>query len=330
MRALTSPGTAGVAVFEFPLGQLHAGGAGLLDRSGRQLRLVESRVVLADLTVGGAVIDQVLVVPRGDIVEVHSHGAPAVQAALLAAYGRESRTHSAAARLLQEAMSLEQFDLAVEQLHWGFDEEVAIIERLPDHERSVVLSEARERSRVAMAHVVAQRVVLMGAQNVGKSTLFNHLLLRERSLTGPLAGLTRDPILEVTVLSGYPYEVVDTAGECPAGSTQEIDALAIEAGRALREGALTVLVVDGHRQPSAWDRRLRDVASLIVASKSDLPAAEWPNEFPCHAHVSVQLPSAQLRGLLGELLRSIRRLPPAGRVGGFAALQQSDLVRLRG
>lgn len=61
------------------------------------------------------------------------------------------------------------------------------------------------------------RVVLAGAPNAGKSTLFNALLSRRRAVTSDLAGTTRDAIVETITLSGdargpITVELVDIAG----------------------------------------------------------------------------------------------------------------------
>ena len=55
-------------------------------------------------------------------------------------------------------------------------------------------------------------VVIIGKPNVGKSTLFNCLLDRERAIVHDLPGTTRDSIEEELVLSGVPVRLIDTAG----------------------------------------------------------------------------------------------------------------------
>ena len=53
---------------------------------------------------------------------------------------------------------------------------------------------------------------MVGRPNVGKSTLVNRLLGRERMLTGPEAGITRDAIAVDWAWQGRPVVLVDTAG----------------------------------------------------------------------------------------------------------------------
>ena len=54
----------------------------------------------------------------------------------------------------------------------------------------------------------------------GKSTLANHLLNRERSLTGPEPGLTRDTVRDTFEFEGQKVELADTAGWLKPAATQ--------------------------------------------------------------------------------------------------------------
>ena len=285
---------------------------------------------LAALVLDGQVVDEVLVVDRGSgELEMHLHGAPAVLAALRAkfSFGPDGQRAEPAEHLLREALSPEQLELALEQCRQPFLRFLARLEEMPAVERGAAVGAATRRSAVAMAHVSPARVVLVGAQNAGKSTLFNHLLFRERVLTGPMPGLTRDPIAEVATLCGYPYELVDTAGEGPAEAA--VDVAAIAAGRSRRAGAMALLVVDQSRGPTHVDRELFELlgpGTLVVANKSDLPGIAWPGDFPCRARLSgTTNDSPGIRRAVGELLREARGLPAAGPVGGPAALDQHQL-----
>lgn len=330
MELLTPGGLAGVAVVRVDADERAALLPLLHDRRGGPFTLQAGGLQRALLRLDGGDLDDVLVVDRGrGGLELHVHGAPAVLDALRGRFPmRAAAATSPAMRLLWEAMGETQLDLALEQLAFDFHAALAALARLPEPERSAARHAALERSRPALAMATPQRVVLIGQQNAGKSSLFNRLLCRERVLTGPTAGLTRDPVAERTVLAGYPYELIDTAGEGPASAP--VDAEAIERGRAQRRDAIVVLLVDAGLGPTAADRALLADSDLVIASKSDRPRAPWPATMPCHAEVSALAGDlAALRTAFGERLRRHRGLPPAGPVGGFAALSVAQLEALR-
>ncbi len=352
MNLLSPPGLAGIAILGVAAAERELILAALATPAGKPCQLVAGQPPMrAVLRLGGQVVDDVLVVSRANQqLELHVHGAPAVLDQLDQRFGVVVVAPGCPAeRLLREALSTAQFSLALEQLSFDFDGELAALRASPD--RSAGIAAARERSRVAQALVDPARVVLVGQQNAGKSSLFNQLLFRERALTGDTPGLTRDAVAEVTTLAGYPYELVDTAGEGPAAS--ELDQLAIASGRSWRRGALVVLVIDGSIGPTGSDRALMAESSLVVRSKVDLPQTPWPADVACDLEVSTQAGTAeQVRTTLGSLLASYRRLPEArlpatglpetqagsatadpageqvGGVGGFAALDEVQRKQL--
>ena len=55
-------------------------------------------------------------------------------------------------------------------------------------------------------------VAILGAPNVGKSTLLNSLLNEDRAIVSEIAGTTRDAIEDQIVINGFNYRFVDTAG----------------------------------------------------------------------------------------------------------------------
>lgn len=294
----------------------------------------------ARLLLDGHEVDDVLVVDRGAHgVEIHLHGAPAVLALLAHRFRwSEEPPLSPALRLRREAIGVQQLDLALEQASTDFASHLEGLQRLsPTALRAEVQATIR-RSRAASAMTQPRRLVLVGAQNAGKSTLFNRLLFRERVLTGPAAGLTRDPVAEVTVLDGYPYEVVDTAGAGDFAS--ELEARAFVAGQRYVEHSIVCLVVDAQRGPGAVDRAM--IAAfrgpvLALVNKCDLPAVAWPEDLPEPLSVSAATdPATVIRARVGARLRALRRLPVAGPVGGPAALDEAQrralwaLARRRG
>lgn len=330
MRLLTPPGVAGVAVVSADAGERERLARCLVAADGNPVATTRGGPPRrAALRLDGAVTDDVLVVDRGDRgLELHLHGSRAVLEALARRFPFAARAEpSPARRLLLEAMCDTQLALAVEQLDCDFASFRAALEGLPPSERARASAAARERSRIALAQVQPARLVLVGAQNAGKSSLFNRLLFRERAATGPTPGLTRDPVRERTVLDGYPYELIDTAGEGEAALP--VDERAIARGRELRAGAHLLLVVDASIGPSERDRELARTAGLVIANKSDLPAGRWPDDLPCALCISCTTEaSLRLRTEVGRALRRRRGLPAAGPVGGPAALCSDDAESL--
>src|SRR5690606_4362403 len=96
-----------------------------------------------------------------------------------------------------------------------------------------------------------------------------------------------------------------------------------------RARALVVLVVDRSAGVGPVERALLAVPpALVVATKSDLPAAPWPADVaPAALDVSCIDPaaSAAVREAFGAQLACVRGLPPAGGLGGVAAVDDEEL-----
>ena len=114
-------------------------------------------------------------------------------------------------------------------------------------------------------------VVILGAPNVGKSSLLNALAGNEAAIVSAEEGTTRDTV-EVTMdIAGFAVSLVDTAGlrEVPQGVEEEGIRRALTKAEA---ADLTLLVADASR----WDETWRRVEShcgenvLVVAGKADL------------------------------------------------------------
>ena len=55
-------------------------------------------------------------------------------------------------------------------------------------------------------------LAIVGAPNVGKSSLFNRLVERERAIVTATPGTTRDLVTETVSIDGIPVRLIDTAG----------------------------------------------------------------------------------------------------------------------
>lgn len=114
-------------------------------------------------------------------------------------------------------------------------------------------------------------IAILGAPNVGKSSLINILARREAAIVSSIAGTTRD-VIEVRMdIGGYPVTLADTAGL--RATADEIEAEGVRRALARAEHAdLKLLVFDGDDWP-AVDRetaKLIDDQAICVVNKADL------------------------------------------------------------
>jgi tRNA modification GTPase len=120
-------------------------------------------------------------------------------------------------------------------------------------------------------------VAIAGRPNVGKSTLLNALLGKERAIVTPLAGTTRDTIEEQITIDGYLVRICDTAGLRDSSCLIEQDGIR-RARELVLQSDLIIYVVDGSLPFSQEDRdhlaRLQKHKTIIVINKSDISINE--------------------------------------------------------
>src|ERR1700752_280238 len=118
------------------------------------------------------------------------------------------------------------------------------------------------------------RVTITGRPNVGKSSLFNGLIDRERAIVTDIPGTTRDTLTEAIDLDGIPLILTDTEGL--RETTDGIETLGIERTRhAMSDADLVLVVLDGADELGPPDHQLLEQTAntrrLVVMNKSDLP-----------------------------------------------------------
>lgn len=111
-------------------------------------------------------------------------------------------------------------------------------------------------------------VAIVGAPNVGKSTLLNALAGRDAAITSEHAGTTRDPIEVRMEARGLPITLVDTAGLREA--RDPVEAIGIERARRRAEAAdLRVFLVEDSEDPGSLGVTVK-YDDVIVLAKADL------------------------------------------------------------
>jgi tRNA modification GTPase len=114
-------------------------------------------------------------------------------------------------------------------------------------------------------------VALLGAPNVGKSSVINMLAGREAAIVSAQAGTTRDVIEVHLDLAGYPVTIADTAGLRQA--QDEIESEGVRRALTRAEAAdIKILLFDAARYPDIDGETLRLAGSnaIVVLNKCDL------------------------------------------------------------
>jgi tRNA modification GTPase len=116
-------------------------------------------------------------------------------------------------------------------------------------------------------------VVLAGRPNVGKSSLFNALLGRERALVTEIAGTTRDAIEAHTDFLGWPVRLADTAGL--RNVSERVEQLGVAVSRQWVGAAdLVILCVEAGRSIGPDEAAIAaERPTLVVRTKADLTPA---------------------------------------------------------
>ncbi|HET9696386.1 MAG TPA: GTPase, partial [Terriglobales bacterium] len=99
-------------------------------------------------------------------------------------------------------------------------------------------------------------LAIVGRPNVGKSTLFNRLIGRRRSIVGDEPGITRDRIYGTTEWNGRQLRVIDTGGIIPEDKELIPSEIYRQAKVALEEADAVVLVVDSRTELAKPDMEL--------------------------------------------------------------------------
>ncbi len=112
------------------------------------------------------------------------------------------------------------------------------------------------------------KLVIVGAPNVGKSSLLNTLLKEERAIVTDVAGTTRDSLEEQLDIRGHFFRIVDTAGI--RATEDAVEKLGIERTyKHVKEADVIVFLFDGSRVLLEEDRSLVSEVSRMCGALKD-------------------------------------------------------------
>jgi tRNA modification GTPase len=287
--------------------------------------------------------------------------------------GRLDLTQAEAVRDLIDAQTLFQAKVAAQQLEGALSNRlkpikqklvdlIALLEAGIDFAEDDVsiATDATIRDRIAEVRVPLQQLAntfaygkivhqgltlaIVGRPNVGKSSLFNRLVERERAIVTAQPGTTRDLVSEIVAIGGIPVELVDTAGIRQAPDDAEAETLGIKKSiEALADADLVLVVMDKSQPRNKEDEDLLSQIearpAIVVENKSDLPSACGDGTPPRpNAHVgtaalgrpaersSATPPIIQTSALTGEGIPALREAILSHVAGDRTTHQESGFL----
>ena len=117
------------------------------------------------------------------------------------------------------------------------------------------------------------RTAIIGAPNVGKSTLMNFLSKREKSIVTDIAGTTRDAIEESIIIGDVPLVLIDTAGI--RETEDKIEKIGTEKSMEIAKAAdLILILLDASREITNEEIKLINLFDkkkvIIIVNKIDM------------------------------------------------------------
>ena len=173
------------------------------------------------------------------------------------------------------------------------------------------------------------RLAIVGRPNVGKSSLFNRLLERERAIVTATPGTTRDLVTERLSLGGIPVELVDTAGLREASDEAEV--IGIRKSREALAEADVVLVVLDASVPLRDDEAdlLHSLAgrrAIAVRNKCDLNLTTDDDSLPVQAVATSALTGQGIPDLRDALAALVRNPSGESESGMLTSLRHFEAV----
>jgi tRNA modification GTPase len=187
------------------------------------------------------------------------------------------------------------------------EDDVSVLPNPAILERIAAVQQPLEHLAATFAYgkIVHQGLTLaiVGRPNVGKSSLFNRLVERERAIVTSTPGTTRDLVSETVAIGGIPIQLVDTAGIRQA--LDEAESIGIRKSmEALADADLVLVVLDLSQPATVEDNELLRHAegrpAIVVGNKCDLAfGGQW-------AKASGQSSRVRASALTGEGIADLR------------------------
>ncbi|MEO6805360.1 MAG: tRNA uridine-5-carboxymethylaminomethyl(34) synthesis GTPase MnmE [Edaphobacter sp.] len=169
-------------------------------------------------------------------------------------------------------------------------------------------------------------LAIVGRPNVGKSSLFNRLVERDRAIVTSTPGTTRDLVTEHVSLEGIPVKLIDTAGLRDAKDEAEVIGIA-KTREAIAEADVVLFVLDAtapiHDEDEAAIASISSRPFLIVINKKDLATSTYSKH---KVQTTSALTGAGIPELRQQILSLLTQKAPDTETALLTNLRQQQAV----
>lgn len=273
--------------------------------------------------------------------------------------GRIDLTQSEAVIDILNAQSALSMQAAISQISGGIKEKIHIIREnllqiltqleavidFPDDVTDIIDSDDLQKSlRLNIIKPVSKlldtyrekrfiregiKIVIAGAPNVGKSSLMNQLIQKDRSIVTSIPGTTRDLIKEHLVLNDTHTLIFDTAGI--QDTDDPVEKIGIQrAKNQISAADIILFIIQAGVPVSNNDQSIyeyvKDKKTIIVINKSDLTTGKQLPELPVHWN---HLPHVSTSALYGDGIDTLKTIITDRFLQNFSEKSDPVLLNLR-
>jgi tRNA modification GTPase len=141
------------------------------------------------------------------------------------------------------------------------------------NEIKALLKDLQKRCRIGEKISHGIDIPIVGRPNVGKSSILNLILNRERAIVSDIPGTTRDIINEIVQFAGVPVNLMDTAGITDTNCVIEQKGIELS-GKKIETASIVIVVIDAGSGVTDSDleiiESIKNKKAIILANKIDL------------------------------------------------------------
>ena len=204
------------------------------------------------------------------IGEINAESEGELKASLLSASGAlKNKVQSLQEDLTSQIAEIEAtLDYPEEDFEKSVKEKIFLSVVRVEKELNTILKQAQNARFINKGINIA----IVGAPNVGKSSLLNEFVGQEKAIVTDIAGTTRDIVSEQTFYKGLKYNFIDTAGIREA--IDKVEKIGVEKSKeAISSADIILFVLDGGEVFSKEDEKIYNIIKslphIIIINKSD-------------------------------------------------------------